>query len=152
MSDIRSYVDEQIAFAEERIKKELTVMIEEMKRELRISLNKSVEAKTQNNQLITLPEKTREEMTIACTKQATSQVFKVLRDEIIPKIDARLQYLDSQTLDGDEMVNQYRRRLHETVNQKPGPTAGLITGKVDKKSSSKLAQFQKDTLFFNDDD
>lgn len=156
--EIQDYVSEQLRFSEERIKKHVAASIEEAKREIRASMNKSLDTKvtaavdasmsSKGGQLIAVEAK--QELTVAISKNVTKEVYGFLSKEVLPKIDAAIATVNYNNQDGDELVTEYRRRLHKVVS-KPAAGTKLITGR-SASAEEKLAQFQKDTLFFNDDD
>jgi bifunctional DNA-binding transcriptional regulator/antitoxin component of YhaV-PrlF toxin-antitoxin module len=105
---------------------------------------------TSGGQLI-IPDAAKKELTVAISKDVTREVYGFINKEIIPRVEGAINYMNYINQDGDEIVNQYRRRLHDTVN-KPAKDAKLIAGKVGKKSEAeKLSDFQRSTLFFHDD-
>lgn len=161
--DLQDYIEEQISFSEERIKKYIDKAVEDAKRDVRASVNRSLDSKVQSavdaandnkgGQLI-VPEETRRELTVAVSKEVTKEVYDFIGKKVLPRVDnavSMVQYY-VQSQDGDEMVNQFRRRVHD-VHNKPNEDTKLITGRVGKQSASeKLADYQKKTLFFTDDD
>lgn len=163
LKDLQDYIEEQISFSEERIKKYIDKAVEDVKRDIRASVNRSLDSKVQSavdaandnkgGQLI-VPEETRRELTVAVSKEVTKEVYDFIGKKVLPRVDnavSMVQYY-VQSQDGDEMVNQFRRRVHD-VHNKPSDDTKLITGRVGKQSASeKLAEYQKKTLFFNDDD
>ncbi len=156
--EMQDYVAEQIRFSEERVKKQIAIAIEDAKRELRASMNKSLDTKvtaavdasmnSKGGQLIQVEAK--QELTIAISKNVTKEIYGFLSKEVLPKIDAAVAAVNYNNQDGDELVTEYRRRLHKVVSKQPAGTK-LITGR-SANTDEKLANFQKETLFFNDDD
>ena len=164
-AEIQTYVDEQIAFSEDRVRKQFEKMIEETKRDIRSSLNKTLDTKVQaavetnmmdrevgGGQLI-IPDATKKELAVSISKDVTKEVYGFINKEVLPRVEGAISYMNYVNQDGDELVNQYRRRVHDTVNKPGKDDAKLITGKVGKKSDAeKLADFQRSSLFFNADD
>ena len=89
----------------------------------------------------------------AIVARAMQGVATYIQKEVITKIDDLREVVNAQTLDGDELVTEYRRRLHSTISG-DGEETLKITGKVESRSEAeqKLREFRKKNLFFNDGD
>lgn len=91
----------------------------------------------------------------AIVARAMSGVASYIQKEVIaPMQDLREMVITQhQSLDGDELVNQYRRKLHDAISG-DGEETLKITGKVESRTpdEQKLREFRQKTFFFADDD
>lgn len=130
---------------------EVKTMIEESETRIKKYIKKMLaeNSATSNTQLMTVSEDDRK----AIVARAMTGVASYIQREVMtPLKDLREMVITTaQQQDGDELINQYRRRLHETISG-DGEETLKITGKVEKKTEAeqKLKEFRKQTLFFND--
>lgn len=152
LREIRAYIDEQISFSEDRMRRHFDKAIDELRGEMknvatRIA-DKAVKQAASNDHstALTIPEATRKELTMSVRKEVTREVYDFLDKSVMPRIDNAIQYMHMKSEDGDELVTRYRRELHSTVSK---GDRKMITGAAD---GDRLREFQKNTLFFNDND
>jgi hypothetical protein len=126
-------------------------MIEESETRIKKYIKKMLaeNSATSNTQLMTVSEDDRK----AIVARAMTGVASYIQREVMtPLKDLREMVITTaQQQDGDQLVTEYRRRLHETISG-DGEETLKITGKVEKKTEAeqKLKEFRKQTLFFND--
>jgi len=130
---------------------EVKTMIEESETRIKKYIKKMLaeNSATSNTQLMTVSEDDRK----AIVARAMTGVASYIQREVMtPLKDLREMVITTaQQQDGDQLVTEYRRRLHETISG-DGEETLKITGKVEKKTEAeqKLKEFRKQTLFFND--
>lgn len=85
-----------------------------------------------------------------------NQVRNYIQKEVLPKVKDLSDVVKQMQIDNDgvELVTEYRRRLCETTaDDRPGEVLKIV-GTTQSMTPQQQArrQFQRETLFFNDDD
>lgn len=152
LREIRAYIDEQISFSEDRTRRHFEKAIDELRSEMKTAATRIADkavkkaASGGDSTAMTIPEAAKRELTVSIRKEVTREVYDFLDKSVMPRIDSAIQYMNMKTEDGDELVTRYRRELHKTV------TSGdkkMITG---SSTDDRLREYQKNTLFFTEND
>lgn len=133
-------------------KDEVQAMIDESESRMKKWIKKTLDGRDENpgNQLMVVSEDEKK----AIVARAMNGVASYIQREVIAPMQELREIVITthQQSDGDELVNQYRRKLHEAISG-DGEETLKITGKVENRSADeqKLREFRKKTLFFNDE-
>lgn len=134
-------------------KEEVQVMIDESEARIKKYIRKLLEEQTQqpqHNQLMVVSEDERK----LIVARAMNGVANYIQKEVLQPMNELKEMVVTtiQQSDGDELVNQYRRRLHDACGG--GEVTLKITGRVEShpQQEQHLREFRQKTLFFTDDD
>lgn len=143
----KAEVEDMILESEERIKRYIKRQLDGMSGGISGNSGNSIN----NSGALTIPEQEKN----AIVHRALKGMVEYVNKEVITRIDNLAEVVNAQTLDGTELVSQYRHRLHQTLGG--GEDMLKITGKVESRSArdereESLSEYRRKTLFFNDDD
>lgn len=119
------------------VRDEIRKMKAELQREIVTYIDNKMSA--QHGQLIESHEK--------LENKIVANVHNEINQTIVPKLNAMMEVQAFNSMDGDEIITEYRRRLHSTVSEDKKAKQGNRKGVADP-----VAQQQQKMLFFNDDD
>lgn len=103
---------------------------------------------TSDRQLSLIRNETKEMIMVAAkviSSEVHNKVMQSVADEILPKVNASMEWYNYKTQDGDEVVNEYQRAVAREIVGGEGKQM-ITDGRNDKYVLSKNVQ-----VMFNDD-
>lgn len=88
------------------------------------------------------------------TRDTTKQLDTYIKKEVMPKLNAFSNEMRERTLDGGQVVTEYRKRVMAGVNGVE-PTTKLLqidNGKLHQEQKQPLSNFQKKVFVFTEED
>jgi len=141
---------------------DVRAIVDETEARIKRWVIRELEGKTKPDQQLVVSDDDRKQI----VSRAMAGMATYLQKEVVSKIERLEGEIEAYKIDRDpdELVNQYRRRLHETMTGDGDNTVVLkVEGKTAPKPSAKpsakpertaqqksLSDFRKKTLFFNE--
>lgn len=102
---------------------------------------------TAGNKHLTITKKLTQEVANAVSKQVHASVIDEINQTLVPELNRMSQWVQYSTEDTTDMITNYRRAVHRQANKEDN----LMISSGDPEKD-KLANFQKELMFFTDRD
>jgi hypothetical protein len=154
---IRSIVKEEVGVVLEPILEELRKQILDLQSQVRKAKDNSSAATKKANETaekLASSEKQNNMQLVAIKTETELAVTAALDEKIVPRLNAMYKHFEEKTLDGTEMVTQWRHRVHDNHNSHSGKgKTKLITGSSSESHpEQKKKDFQESMFAFTDYD